>query len=80
MTVETQEAETTGGRAPSPYTERVVTHLTPQVAMRLRMQSALEDRPPAHLADEVLGKGLMTFEEISAQTLQHEKGNGNGTH
>jgi hypothetical protein len=77
MTAETQAAEATAGRVPSPYTERVVTHVTPRVALRLRMQSALLDRPPAHLVDEVLDRGLMTFEEISAQTLQ-QNGNGNG--
>ena len=79
MTVETQATEATGGRAPTPYTVRVVTHVTPDVDDRLRMQSALERRPPAHVINEVLAKGLMTHDEIAAKTLER-RGNGNGAH
>jgi hypothetical protein len=79
MASEAQTRNGTASRPPSQYSERLVTHVTPDVADRLRLQAALQDRPPAHLADEVLGKGLMTFEQLAEETLR-KRGNGNGAH
>ncbi len=84
MTAEVQAEGAPPGRTPTPYTERIVTHVTPDVDERLRMQAALERRPPAHVLNEVLAAGLLTLsqikERIAERMQQMGEGNGSGSH
>jgi hypothetical protein len=82
MTAQVTAAEAPNGRATgSPYSEKLVGHVTPEVKDRLGMQAALEGCPPAHLLDRILGAGLMTYDQIADATRQRgsgERSNGHG--
>lgn len=83
MAAELAAPETPDGRAPSPLTERLVTHVELNVKDRLGMQAALEGNAPAALVNRILGGGLMTYDEIADATRQRgsrERSNGNGSH
>ena len=80
MAAEVQAADASPGRIPTPYTERLVTHVRPDVDQRLRMQAALEGRPPAHVLNAVLAAGLLTLPQIAERMQQMGDGNGSGSH
>ena len=83
MTAEATATVEPARRELSPLTEKLITHVVPEIKRRLVQQAALEGCTPAIVVNRVLADGLMSFEQIADATREQgsaARTNGNGAH